>query len=103
MTDITGTWDAKLQSPLGVIDIVLELQQDGAQLSGTSTASGETVPLVNPTVDDDGARMAWAVDVTKPLRVHLDFDVAIDGDALKGAARAGMLMPNGPVSGARRA
>lgn len=101
MTDVTGTWDAKLQSPLGVIDIVLEFAQDGDQLSGTSTASGETVPLVNPKAED--AHVTWGVDVTKPLRVHLDFDVTIDGDALAGTARAGMLMPNGAVSGSRRA
>lgn len=103
MTDVTGTWDAKLQSPLGVIEIVLVFEQDGPQLSGTSTASGETVALLNPSIEDDGARLTWGVDVTKPMRVHLDFDVTITGDALAGAAKAGMLMPRGPVSGSRRA
>jgi hypothetical protein len=103
MSELTGTWDATLQSPLGVIDIVLEFTESNGELSGTSTASGETVPLLQPQVGEDGARVTWGVDVTKPLRVHLDFDVAVDAGTLTGSARAGMLMPKGAVSGTRRA
>lgn len=101
MSQLLGTWDAKLQSPLGIIEIVLEFSDTAGELSGTSTASGETVSL-NGLRIEDGGRVTWGVDVSKPLRVHLDFDVTITDDALTGKASAGMLMPNGPVTGARR-
>lgn len=101
MSALTGTWDATLASPLGPIAIVFEFDGDG----GTSTASGETVPLTALTVaDDDGTVTAsWGVDVTRPVAVHLDFQVTATGGTMSGSAKAGMLMPNGAVQGARRA
>ncbi|WP_283136446.1 hypothetical protein [Rhizohabitans arisaemae] len=106
MTALLGVWDATLQSPLGPIEIVLEFTDQDGSLRGTSTASGETVGLSALTVhrgDDGSARATWSADVTKPVAVHLDFDLTIASGTMSGTARAGMLMPEGPVSGVKRA
>jgi len=39
--------------------------------------------------------------VTKPMRLNLDFDVAVDGDRLVGHSRAGR-SPRSAVNGTRR-
>jgi len=40
----------------------------------------------------DGDRLRWAMTMTKPLRLELTFDVAVEGDRLSGRAKAGRLL-----------
>ncbi|WP_166350966.1 hypothetical protein [Phytoactinopolyspora limicola] len=101
---LTGTWHATLASPLGPISIVFEFAETDGRVHGTSTANAETVALSNVTIkpgEGGTLRATWGADVTRPVSVHLDFDVTVAGDTLTGSAKAGMLMPNGAVTGTR--
>jgi hypothetical protein len=39
-----------------------------------------------------GGSLHWSMDVTKPMRIKVTFDVAVDGDALSGTAKLGRPM-----------
>ncbi|MBI5063519.1 MAG: hypothetical protein HZB87_08685, partial [Desulfatitalea sp.] len=43
--DITGTWDLAVETPSGTGNPVLEIKQEGADLSGTYSGAFGTAPL----------------------------------------------------------
>jgi hypothetical protein len=43
--DITGTWDLAVETPSGTGNPVLEIKQEGAELSGTYSGAFGTAPL----------------------------------------------------------
>ena len=61
------------------------------------------VPLRDIAVANDPGEqpITWRQSVTKPIRLHLSFDVVVDGDRLAGHSRAGRL-PRSAVAGVRR-
>lgn len=97
---ILGTWDVTIKTPIGSLPVeyVFAADQDG--MSGVATLRGDTVPVEDIVVD--GSRVTWRQSITKPMRLHLEFDVTVDGDRLTGHSKAGRL-PKSAVSGVRRA
>jgi hypothetical protein len=96
---IEGTWDLTIATPIGRIKPVIDLRYDGEQFTGVAHGTGEQVSLHDIVVD--GNHLSWTQSVTKPLRLNLAFTVAIDGDMLTGASKAGRL-PAAKVTGRRR-
>ncbi|MGW8724895.1 hypothetical protein ACWGNF_02530 [Streptomyces sp. NPDC055808] len=95
-----GIWDLSISTPVGRIDVVIELARRAGVLTGTAHGAGENVPLDDITLD--GERLAWKQAITKPLRLNLVFSVTLDGDTLTGTSKAGRL-PASKVTGRRRA
>jgi hypothetical protein len=95
---ITGAWNINIVTPIGTQYVVLELTEREGAVQGIARGGAETTPLINPVLD--GNRLTWAQSITKPMRLHLTFDVTIDGDILTGRAKAGML-PASNVTGTR--
>ena len=100
MPAILGTWDVDLKTPIGTMNAVYVFTDDAGVLTGTASAKGETVPLA--AIVCAGDRVTWRQSVTRPMRLHLDFDVAVDGGTMTGHSRAGRL-PRTTVTGRRRA
>lgn len=96
---VEGTWDLSVSTPIGRIKAVIDLRRRDGALTGTAHGAGEEVPLDDVVLDGD--RLTWKQAVTKPLRLNLAFDVAVDGDTLRGSSRAGRL-PASKVTGERR-
>jgi hypothetical protein len=101
-TALVGTWDLALRTPIGRLSATVAFREDGGVLTGTAAGRGETVPLrdVRAVPDARGLRVSWSQTITTPLRLHLVFDVVVDGDAMTGLSRAGRL-PATSVSGTR--
>ncbi len=95
---LTGTWNLRISTPIGTQLMTLELSENTGTISGTARGSAESTPLLNPLLD--GNRLTWQQTITKPMRLHLTFDVLIDGDTLTGTSKAGML-PASIVTGTR--
>ncbi|MFF3975418.1 hypothetical protein [Streptomyces sp. NPDC001828] len=95
-----GIWDLSISTPVGRINVVIELARRAGVLTGTAHGAGENVPLDDITLD--GERLAWKQAITKPLRLNLVFSVTLDGDTLTGTSKAGRL-PASKVTGRRRA
>ena len=100
---IVGDWDVTIKTPIGSLAIVYSFTDEGGVIGGSATGQGEMVPLRDIAVANDpgGQRITWRQSVTKPIRLHLSFDVVVDGDRLAGHSRAGRL-PRSAVAGVRR-
>ncbi|MGC5663744.1 hypothetical protein ACN261_25520 [Micromonospora sp. WMMD723] len=96
---VIGTWDVSLKTPIGTLRATYVFHDTGGTPTGTASTAAETVALAAVTCAD--ARVTWRQSVTRPMRLHLDFDVVVDGDTLAGHSRAGRL-PRTVVTGTRR-
>ncbi|AVZ74616.1 hypothetical protein SLUN_23035 [Streptomyces lunaelactis] len=97
---VEGTWNLAIATPVGRQQAVLRLSIEGGVLRGVATGEAEEVPLTELTLDGD--RLTWRQSITKPIRLHLAFDVVVRGDELAGTAKAGRL-PATKVTGRRAA
>ena len=91
-----GTWNITMKTPMGDREAVLTLAQDGHALSGTMEADGNTVDVVDGKVEDGRAK--WKADITTPMPITLEFDVAEASGDLDGTVKLGMFGNSG-VSG----
>ena len=97
--DLTGEWDVTIKTPIGSMAVLYVFTESDGALAGSATLRDDTVVLDELAVT--GTRVTWRQSVTKPMRLHLEFDVLIDGDRLSGHSRAGRL-PRSAVTGIRR-
>ncbi len=95
---VDGTWDVKMETPLGTRAAVLTLKADGATLTGTMGGDGGTTDIYDGTAN--GNNITWKTDITDPMSLTLELSAAIDGDALTGSVVLGMF-GNAPVTGTR--
>ncbi len=103
MTNVlAGTWAVTMRTPIGSIEAEMHFALNEGGFSGTATGKGETVPLhdITAVMIDTGERVTWTQTITKPMRLHLTFDVLVDGDRMEGHSRAGRL-PRSTVTGRR--
>ncbi|XTZ13671.1 hypothetical protein ACQSSU_19355 [Micromonospora echinospora] len=102
MSTIAGTWLLRMKTPVGTIEAEYRFEEEDGVIRGSASGSGETTPLTDIVAEDGpaGQRVTWRQSITRPLRLNLDYDVTIDGDALAGESRAGRL-PRTRVTGER--
>ncbi len=95
---VDGTWNIKMETPLGTRAAVLTLKAEGATLTGTLGGDDGTTDIYDGTANGNG--VTWKADITQPMALTLDFSAAVDGDALTGSVKLGMF-GNAPVTGTR--
>ncbi|MFI5937786.1 hypothetical protein [Actinoplanes sp. NPDC051494] len=102
MSDLLGRWHLRMKTPIGSIDARYAFTETPHGIEGTAIGEGEQTPLRDIAIDrtPDGERVTWKQTITKPLRLNLEYDVTVTGDALTGHSRAGRL-PRSTVSGER--
>lgn len=96
---ILGTWDVSLRTPIGTLTAVYVFTEADGEITGTASTKSETVPVTSVVCESN--RVTWRQSVTRPMRLHLEFDVVVDDRALSGHSRAGRL-PRTAVTGVRR-
>ena len=97
---IDGKWEITINSPMGAQKAQLDVKADGATLTGTQTAQGNTQALANGKVD--GSKLSWSANITNPMPMTLEFSGAVDGDKISGSVKAGAF-GSFPFSGAKTA
>jgi hypothetical protein len=97
---VDGTWRLVIHTPIGQQRAVVRLSTVDGVWHGVARDEryGEEVQLTDIVLD--GARLTWAQSITRPMRLHLTFDVTVDGDELSGRSKAGRL-PASRVTGHR--
>ncbi|WP_217593545.1 DJ-1/PfpI family protein [Cohnella sp. GbtcB17] len=98
MSVYDGEWETTIATPVGKLAVQLSIATRDGRIQGTATQGGETVELLNPVVAK--GNLQWSMRVAKPMRLHLKFEVAVDGDRMVGAAKAGIL-PASKLTGRR--
>lgn len=102
MSDILGTWNIRIATPIGQIHATLTFADDDGRIAGVAQSKDEDAPLHDLVIEarGDEQHATWTQSITRPLRLNLAFDVIVDGDTLSGTSRAGRL-PQSPVAGER--
>jgi len=84
---VDGTWNLVVKSPMGDQPSTLTLKADGATLTGTASAQGNTNDIANGKVDGDN--VSWSNSITTPFPMTLEFSGTVAGDTLNGSVKAG--------------
>jgi hypothetical protein len=89
MSSVAGTYDCVAKSPVGDQKSVLTFVVDGDTVTGTNAGANETMEIENGKVD--GNTLTWEMRMTFPMPLKLECSATVDGDALTGTIKAGML------------
>lgn len=96
---VDGSWIVAVSTPVGRQEVVFRLKTVNGRIEGTATQGEEVVPFEN--VVREGNRLRWALRVTRPFKMHIRYDVTIEGDKMAGTAKAG-IFPTSKLSGERQ-
>ena len=72
--------------------------QGVGQIHAHNASGSDSAPLLKPVLDGD--RLRWSQEITRPMKMTVDFDLTRDGDKLNGKAKAGFF-PGMDVVGER--
>lgn len=94
---IQGKWNIKIKTPMGERAGVLELNVDGATLTGSMSHADHKVAINDGKVE--GNRLSWTAKITKPMRLSFKFTATVEGNRIDGAARN--MLGNASFTGTR--
>lgn len=95
---IEGEWQLEIKTPIGTQHATVTFADVDGRLSGHAAGAEEMIPLTDITVDGD--HVSWKQSITRPMRLHIVFDVTVEGEHLTGTSKAGRL-PTSKVTGHR--
>jgi hypothetical protein len=95
---VTESWKMSLKTPIGPQDMVLNCTRDGDGFTGRIESEMGSDDVTDGKID--GETLRWTMDVTKPVKLTISFEVQQEGDTLTGNAKLGMF-GNAPITGQR--
>ena len=101
LVEAAGDWDCVTRTPMGEQRGTFTVLPDaqGAGFSGVLANELGTLEFTGGTIADGELR--WTMEMTRPMPMTLQCRARIEGDQLKGSARAGVFGAM-PISGVRR-
>lgn len=93
-----GIWDTVIATPIGKLQVKLSISLRDGRVYGTAAQGDETVEFIDPALQDN--KLTWSLRISKPMRLNLKFEVAVQGDQMTGFAKAGVL-PGSKLTGIR--
>jgi hypothetical protein len=84
-----GSWKVTMSTPMGAQEMTLDLQEDGAALTGSMSAAMAPAPMELSDGTVDGNELAWKAALTQPMPMTLEFSATVDGDAMSGKVKLG--------------
>src|SRR5579863_4417338 len=94
---VDGTWNTKVNSPMGVQEGSLEITSSGDSFTGTMKGRAGEQPISGKI---DGDTLTWSASITSPFPMTLEFTVTVNGDAMTGSVKAGAF-GSSPLTGER--
>jgi hypothetical protein len=92
----TEQWAVTVATPVAPQHSTISLRHSEGGWEGEAANDTETIPL--SAIVREGNHMTWTMQLARPLRLTLKFDVTITGEQMVGAVRAGLL-PASNVTG----
>ena len=77
-----GTWDIKMDTPMGSQAGQLELKTDGNTVTGAMTSAMGSIDITDGTVNGDS--LTWKASMAQPMPMTLEFTATVDGDNISG-------------------
>jgi hypothetical protein len=95
---VNGTWVLTMQTPIGERKSTLTLATNGAALTGTLAAEGNSTTIQDGKAD--GNTVSWKAAIKNPMPLTLEFQGKVDGNAITGNVSAGGI-GSWPFTGSR--
>lgn len=96
---IDGTWNLKMQTPMGERPVTVRLAAAGGALSGAMVGAAGEQAIFDGTTD--GTAVKWSVMFAGAMgEMKLDFSGAVNGDAISGTVQFGAF-GSGTFTGAK--
>ena len=95
---VDGNWQVSISTPVGKQEVVFQIRTVSGIIQGTAHQGNEVSHFENTVLD--GNRLRWSLAVTKPFKMHIKYEVTVEGDRMQGTAKAGVF-PTSQVSGER--
>lgn len=86
---LEGTWNVVVKGPTGPQPAVLKLEKSGDSFTGAQTGDGMTSQILD--FKFDGKNISWANQITKPMKLKVEFKGEISGNQITGKAKAGFM------------
>jgi cytochrome P450 len=88
-TTIDGTWTVTIKGPTGPMATTLELSLANGTLSGVQSGQGMSSPILDAKFA--GGKISWINQITKPMKLKVEFSGAVEGNTMTGKAKAGFM------------
>lgn len=82
-----GTWNMTMNTPMGPQTGTLTLKSNGGSLEGNMAGPQGSLDIEEGKVDGDN--LTWAINMTQPMAMKLDFKAVVDGDKITGEVDLG--------------
>ena len=82
-----GTWNCKINSPMGSQEGKITLVTDGGSLSGKMEGPQGTQEFDGGSVS--GSDLSWKMEMTSPMPMTLEVSASINGDEIIGNIKLG--------------
>ena len=86
---VAGKWKLIVKGPTGPMSSILELTEADGVLSGTQSGQGSSSDLSEGKLE--GSNIYWVNHTTKPMKMKLEFKGTVDGNAMTGKVKVGMI------------
>jgi cytochrome P450 len=87
--EVEGIWAITVKSPAGPMHTTLQLERINGQLSGLQSGQDATSAISDAVVE--GRTISWRNEVTKPMKLQLQFSGEVDGGQMLGKVQAGFM------------
>ncbi|HAO55096.1 MAG: hypothetical protein CMD77_04030 [Gammaproteobacteria bacterium] len=87
MSNVDGSWNVEINTPMGTQKPTLNLTTDGTNLTGSMAGDQGTLELEDGKVDGDV--LTWKASLTQPMAITLEFSCSVNGDEIAGTVKLG--------------
>ena len=87
MSDVDGTYDVTINSPMGNQNAKITLAANGESLTGTIAGQQGSLDIQDGKVDGD--TLSWSAQMTQPMPMKLNFTASVNGDEISGSVQLG--------------
>jgi cytochrome P450 len=89
MASVEGKWAVTIKGPTGPQATTLVLESVDGVLTGTQSGEGATTPIDAATFEN--GKIFWSQQITKPMKLKLEFSGTVDGDSMEGKVKTGFM------------
>jgi cytochrome P450 len=84
-----GKWALTIKGPTGPMTSTLVLERVNGTLAGTQSGQGVTSPVTGARLE--GNNLSWVNEVTKPMKLKVEFSGTLSGSSMSGKMKAGFM------------
>lgn len=88
-SSVAGTWTITVKGPTGAESTTLVLEIANGQLTGVQSGRGMSSTIIDAKFDK--GKIFWINQITKPMKMKLEFSGVVEGQTMSGKVKAGFM------------